>query len=160
MKCSIAKVLAAGTCLFSEVHGFTPSSIRPSSSSPIRAEAEGVKQASTESDADTCSTDSNVQSRRSILHQCLATGAALSASQLFPSSASAALGTLPEFADTNAILQSLTIDVTDKQQYDDTIAFFTSAFDGMKIMRQRNNNGGGIKDTVSYFNPKPQLGDS
>jgi len=76
------------------------------------------------------------------------------------------LGTLPEFADVNAVLQSLTIDVTDKQQYDDTIAFFTSAFDGMKVMRQRNNSGGGIKDAVSHSsffiasNPKQLLGGS
>jgi len=171
MKCSIA-VLAAATCLSSvqQVSGFTSSSIRrdasPLSSSRIRAELEGVKQASTGSDADTFNTDSQLQSRRSILHQCLATGATLSASQLFPSSASAALGTLPEFADVNAVLQSLTIDVTDKQQYDDTIAFFTSAFDGMKVMRQRNNSGGGIKDAVSHSsffiasNPKQLLGGS
>lgn len=89
--------------------------------------------------------------RRSILQQSLLatiTTAAASSSILTTSTtANAAVGSLPEFSDTNAILQSITIDVTDKTQYDETIAFFVNGFE-MKILRQRNNDGGGVKDTV------------
>lgn len=60
------------------------------------------------------------------------------------------MGTLPEFQDTNAIFQGVTIDVTDKAQYEETIQFFTNSFDGMTVLRERGGDGGGIvRDTVS-----------
>lgn len=90
--------------------------------------------------------------RRSILQQSLlaatiTTASAASSILTTSKAANAAVGSLPEFSDTNAILQSITIDVTDKTQYDETIAFFVNGFE-MKILRQRNSNGGGVKDTV------------
>jgi hypothetical protein len=67
-------------------------------------------------------------------------------------SANAAIGTLPEFSDTNAIFQSITIDVTDMKQFDDTIAFFTNGFEGCKVLRERGRSEGGIvKDAVCSF---------
>jgi hypothetical protein len=57
-------------------------------------------------------------------------------SPLFTPVANAAgLGTLPEFAYTNAILQSITIDCDNIVQYEDTLNFFIYSFD-MKILRQ------------------------
>jgi len=99
-------------------------------------------------------TTEQITTRRSLLQQSLlatsiltSTTAQLTSS---PSVANAAIGTLPEFSNTNAILQSITIDVTDKTQYDETIDFFTKSFDGCKVLRQRNNSGGGVKDTVCF----------
>ena len=102
----------------------------------------------------TTSTAEQITTRRSLLQQSLLATSILTSttSQLSSSSvANAAIGTLPEFSDTNAILQSITIDVTDKTQYDETIDFFTKSFDGCKVLRQRNNSGGGVKDTVCFI---------
>jgi hypothetical protein len=64
-----------------------------------------------------------------------------------PTTANAAVGSLPELSSTNAILQSITIDTIDKSQFDETIAFFTGgAFEGMKLLREKNiasSSGGG-----------------
>lgn len=95
--------------------------------------------------------------RRTILQQSLlATSTAALSLATSSQKANAALGTLPEFADANAILQSITIDVSDQPQYDETIAFFTNGFDGMKVLRQRNNkaSGGAVKDTWLGFGPE------
>lgn len=59
-----------------------------------------------------------------------------------PPPADAAVGTLPEFADSNAILQSVTIDVTDAVQFEDTVKFFGKGFD-MRVLRERRVEGGG-----------------
>ena len=53
--------------------------------------------------------------------------------------AAAGLGTLPEFANINAILQSITIDCDNIGQYMDTLNFFIYSFD-MKILRQRSSS--------------------
>jgi hypothetical protein len=90
--------------------------------------------------------------RRSILKNTLLTTtcAILSTQILSNKPANAAIGTLPEFADTNAIFQSVTIDVTDKKQFDDTVEFFTNGFDGCKVLRERGGDGGGVvKEVVS-----------
>lgn len=97
---------------------------------------------------------SKTSTRRSILQQVISTSAILSSSSVLLTSkssiANAAMGTLPEFQDTNAIFQGVTIDVTDQSQYDETIQFFTNAFDGMTVLRERGGEGGGfVKDTVS-----------
>lgn len=95
------------------------------------------------------------RTRRSVLATTVSAAAALTAAAVPPRRANAALGTLPEFSDANAIVQSLTINVTDRTQYDETIEFFTSAFDGMKVLRQRNAGGGGVvKDTWLGFGPE------
>ena len=101
------------------------------------------------------------ETRRSILQRVITTSTILSSTllttsltstSLLPSSsiANAAMGTLPEYQDTNAIFQGITLDVNDKSQYEDTIQFFMNGFDGMKILRERGGEGGGVvKDTVS-----------
>ena len=95
--------------------------------------------------------------RRSILQKVISTSAILSTSLLAGGSSSsmianAAMGTLPEFEDTNAIFQGITIDVTDKAQYEETIQFFTNGFDGMKVLRERGGDGGSVvRDTVSRW---------
>ena len=97
---------------------------------------------------------SNVEtSRRSVLqHSFVTASAVLSAVLSVSKSAEAAVGTLKEFSDTNAIFQSVTIDVTDKKQFEDTIAFFLNGFDGCKVLRERGGNGGGVvKDAVRIF---------
>mmetsp|Transcript_21506 Transcript_21506/g.46731 ORF Transcript_21506/g.46731 Transcript_21506/m.46731 type:complete len:400 (-) Transcript_21506:261-1460(-) len=112
---------------------------------------------STNSDDDV---NGQLTTRRSLLQQgLLATAAAtatLATNNVLPANA-ATLGTLPEFSDANAILQSLTIDVTDKQQYDETIAFFTTGFDGMKLLRQQNGGDTGgilVKSAWLGFGPE------
>jgi hypothetical protein len=85
--------------------------------------------------------------RRSILQRTILSA---TAAITVPRTAKAAVGTLPEFSDTNAIFQSITIDVTDKKQYEDTISFFLNGFDGCKVLRERGGDGGGVvKETVS-----------
>ena len=40
--------------------------------------------------------------------------------------------------------------MADKAQYEETIQFFTNGFDGMKVLRERGGDGGGVvRDTVS-----------
>mmetsp|Transcript_6134 Transcript_6134/g.9392 ORF Transcript_6134/g.9392 Transcript_6134/m.9392 type:complete len:413 (+) Transcript_6134:132-1370(+) len=94
--------------------------------------------------------------RRSILKQVISTSAILSSSLLTGGSISnAAMGTLPEFEDTNAIFQGITIDVTDKASYEQSIEFFTSCFDGMKVLRERGVDGGVVvKETWLGFGPE------
>lgn len=74
------------------------------------------------------------RSRRSILISAslasLATVGALSR----PDDANAAMGTLPELQDTNAVLQGLTIKVTDPSQQKQMISFLQDAFD-MEVLR-------------------------
>ena len=57
----------------------------------------------------------------------------------------AAVGTLPEFANTNAILQGLTVDVADQSQQKSMIEFLIQGF-GFEILRQRIN--GPVEETV------------
>eukprot|EP00986_Skeletonema_menzelii_P004154 scaffold1392_cov86-Skeletonema_menzelii.AAC.7 len=97
--------------------------------------------------------------RRSMLQQAVISTSAILSSTLLATGggtstsstiANAAMGTLPEFEDTNAIFQGVTIDVADKAQYEETIQFFTNSFDGMTVLRERGGDGGGIvRDTVS-----------
>lgn len=65
--------------------------------------------------------------------------------------ANAAVGTLPEFADTNAILQGVTITVSDTSQQDTMIEFLTNGFNFV-VLRQRKN--GPITDTWLGFGPE------
>jgi hypothetical protein len=61
--------------------------------------------------------------------------------------ASAAVGTLPEFQDTNAILQGLTINVVDQSQLKSFVQFLTQGF-GLEILRQRIQ--GPVEEIVSF----------
>ena len=104
---------------------------------------------------------SAVVSRRSVLSSSMAMVGAGVASSLFiqpegylSSSptvlrpANAAVGTLPEFANTNAIIQGVTVNVADKSQQDAMINFLTGAFD-FQVLRKRIQ--GSVEDTVSII---------
>lgn len=73
--------------------------------------------------------------------------AALAAGKLVPP-AVAAVGSLPEFADTNAILQGLTVNVADPSQQKSMIEFLIQGF-GFQVLRQRIN--GPIEETVRKY---------
>lgn len=63
----------------------------------------------------------------------------------------AAVGSLPEYADTNAILQGITINVADKSQQDSMIAFLTDGL-SFKVLRKRIR--GSIEETWLGFGPE------
>jgi hypothetical protein len=77
------------------------------------------------------------------------TAAALSISNI--QNANAAVGTLPEYSDSNAVLQGITIDVADKSQQKDMIAFLQDGFK-MQLLRQRQV--GSVTDTWMGFGPE------
>lgn len=83
----------------------------------------------------------NIQSRRSIITKTLQASipilsTTLTSSTLFPNSSYAAVGSLPEYKDSNAVLQGITLDVADLNQQNDMIDFLKEGF-GLKILRQR-----------------------
>ena len=88
-----------------------------------------------------------ITSRRSILTS--AVSGAILLSGFSPEPAHAVVGTLPEFADTNAIVQGVTIDVVDKVQQDNMINFLVNGFD-FQVLRKRIK--GSVEDTVG--NPR------
>lgn len=57
----------------------------------------------------------------------------------------AAVGTLPEYGDTNAIIQGITVNVADKSQQDAMVDFLTKSFD-FQVLRKRILDG--VEDTV------------
>jgi hypothetical protein len=88
-------------------------------------------------------------SRRSFLAQASLLSTSLLVS--LPISAGAAVGSLPELADANAVLQGLTIRVADQSQQKSTISFFTDAFD-FKVLRKRIT--GTVEETWLGFGPE------
>ena len=62
-----------------------------------------------------------------------------------PARSSAAVGTLPEFSDTNAIVNGLTVNVADASQQQAMIDFLTGAFD---FVVQRQRIQGSVEETV------------
>ena len=68
-----------------------------------------------------------------------------------PLRASAAVGALPEFSDSNAILQGLTIKVADRSQQDAMIKFLEDGFD-FKVLRKRI--AGSLEETWLGFGPE------
>mmetsp|Transcript_23819 Transcript_23819/g.36817 ORF Transcript_23819/g.36817 Transcript_23819/m.36817 type:complete len:362 (+) Transcript_23819:25-1110(+) len=86
--------------------------------------------------------------RRSLLAQ--STAAIVGMSSL-PKISNAAVGSLPEFADTNAIVQGITLNVADKSQQDAMVKFLEDAFD-FKILRQIK--AGPNSDTWMGFGPE------
>lgn len=68
---------------------------------------------------------------------------------LHPQLTNAAVGTLPEFSDTNAIIQGITVNVADKSQQDAMINFLVNGFD-FKVLRKRILDS--VEDTVGLYN--------
>ena len=68
-----------------------------------------------------------------------------------PERATAAVGTLPEFTDTNAILQGLTIKVADQSQQNAMIQFLENGFE-FQVLRKRIR--GSIEETWLGFGPE------
>ncbi len=62
-----------------------------------------------------------------------------------PASSSAAVGILPEFSDTNAIINGLTVNVADASQQQAMVDFLTGAFD---FVVQRQRIQGSVEETV------------
>ena len=89
--------------------------------------------------------DGMVLSRRKIL-AALASVPFLSTTFSLPERSSAAVGTLPEFAETNAIVNGLTINVADASQQKAMIDFLIGAF-SFEVQRQRIQ--GSVEETVS-----------
>lgn len=87
-------------------------------------------------------------SRRSILGTAATAAGALAVETCLPDHASAAVGTLPEYADTNAIIQGITVNVADKTQQDNMIDFLVNGFD-FEVLRKRIN--GPVEETVSHM---------
>ena len=92
--------------------------------------------------------DGMVLSRRNILTKtaALASVPFLSTTFSLPERSSAAVGTLPEFAETNAIVNGLTINVADASQQKAMIDFLIGAF-SFEVQRQRIQ--GSVEETVS-----------
>jgi hypothetical protein len=90
-----------------------------------------------------------ITSRRSILTS--AVSGAIILSGISPGPAHAVVGTLPELADTNAIVQGVTIDVVDKAQQDNMVAFLVNGFN-FQVLRQRIK--GSVQDTWLGFGPE------
>jgi hypothetical protein len=67
-----------------------------------------------------------------------------------PITADAAVGTLPEYADSKAVLQGITVNVADKSQQAEMIAFLESGF-SMKKLYQRKV--GSVTDIWMAFGP-------
>lgn len=84
---------------------------------------------------------SSSSARRSIIHSAAAASLTLALGGSNLSVANAAVGTLPEFGDSEAIIQGLTVNVADKSQLDAMVDFLVGGFD-FQILRQR------IRDTV------------
>lgn len=96
---------------------------------------------------------SEVLSRRKMVTKtaALASVAFLPAAVSFPKKSSATVGTLPEFADTNAIVNGLTINVADASQQQNMIEFLIGAF-SFEVQRQRIK--GSVEETWLGFGPE------
>jgi hypothetical protein len=68
-----------------------------------------------------------------------------------PASSTAAVGSLPEYADSNVILQGITVQVADKSQQDAMIKFLSDSFD-CEVLRKRIR--GSVEETWVGFGPE------
>lgn len=92
------------------------------------------------------------QCRRDFGKTCFSSASALAAALTqFPSKSFGSVGTLPEFNDTNAILQGITIDVADSSQNQAMISFLEDGFD-CKVLRKRIS--GTLEETWLGFGPE------
>jgi hypothetical protein len=95
------------------------------------------------------SSSSSFSTRRNVLQTAVfslsaSTGIVISSS---PRMALAEVGTLPEFSDTNAVLQGLTVNVADESQQEAMINFLINGFD-FKVLRKRIRNT--VEETVRF----------
>jgi hypothetical protein len=79
--------------------------------------------------------------RRDLLHCAAVASGSVILGGAYPFPADAAVGTLPEFADSDAIIQGVTVNVADKSQQDAMIDFLVRGFD-FDVLRKR------FRDTV------------
>lgn len=89
--------------------------------------------------------------RRQMMTQGISSLVAVSAAICHPQSSSAAVGTLPELADTNAFLQGITVNVADGDQQKMMINFLVKSFD-MEILRQTVQ--GSVEETWLGYGPE------
>lgn len=89
--------------------------------------------------------------RRDFLHTLAASFAFVTGLQSLPEPTGAAVGALPEFQDTNAIIQGITVNVADKPQQDAMISFLVNGFD-FKVLRKRIANS--VEETWLGFGPE------
>jgi hypothetical protein len=89
--------------------------------------------------------DAISSARRRILGTAALASSSLVLGGVNPEAADAAVGTLPESANTNAIIQGITVNVADKSQQDSMINFLTDGFD-FKVLRKRIK--GSVEETV------------
>ena len=92
------------------------------------------------------SADTLSLSRRDLLRSAASASSSLALAGIAVKRANAAVGSLPEFQDTNAIIQGLTVDVADKSQQDSMVDFLVNGFD-FQILRKRIK--GSVEETVS-----------
>lgn len=96
----------------------------------------------------------DISSRRSVVSNVARSFLLTAASSLFGAyapPASAAVGSLPEYADTNAVLQGVTVDVADQSQQDAMVEFLKTGFD-FKVLRRRQ--AGSVTETWLGFGPE------
>jgi hypothetical protein len=96
---------------------------------------------------DSCSSSESSTRRGMLLHTIAGVVSVAATSSL----ASAEVGTLPELADTNAILQGITVNVADISQQNATISFLQDGFD-FKILRTRRR--GTVEETWLGYGPE------
>ena len=92
-----------------------------------------------------------VKPRRSFVTDSLMVSSLLAATTILPQSTPASVGTLPEYADTNIILQGITIRVADQSQQKAMISFLEDGFD-CEVIRKRIV--GSIEETWLGFGPE------
>lgn len=102
------------------------------------------------------STNSNSMTRRSMIWNQITKAASTTAilstvSTIVPTTANAMVGSLPEFEDSNAVLQGVTVDVSDLGQQNTMIDFLTDGFQ-MKLLRQRKV--GSVTETWMGYGPE------
>jgi hypothetical protein len=93
----------------------------------------------------------SLKSRRSFVSDSLMVSTLLAATTVLPQSTLASVGTLPEYADTNNILQGITIRVADQSQQKAMISFLEDGFD-CEVLRKRIV--GSIEETWLGFGPE------
>ena len=86
--------------------------------------------------------------RRKVLSMAVGMGASVIVG---PQSSQAAVGTLPEYKDTNVVLQGVTVRVADKSQQQAMINFMADAFEA-KVLRKRIR--GPVEETWMGFGPE------
>lgn len=96
--------------------------------------------------------DDGVMDRRAVHGAISATLGVVTASMIAPSLESrAAVGSLPEFANTNAVIQGITVNVADRRQFLDMIEFLREGMN-FKVLRQAAK--GSVSSVVSEFDNK------